>query len=173
MDHSYLSDLPTQSHGLLDAVCSGQLLPTQTPYSFFSASSLDKLISGNSWAGSVHWKSAKNIRADNGVKAKRKKSTNKKDISTVITTRLTFVDLYSPVQCSNNSFIHPKNKKGQKDEAADDKLKLQSESDKYILPVDACISVNHLSRYFLRQHDILLSRSGDRTQGMFFGQSSF
>ena len=135
------------SDDLLDALCSGNLMPSQSSFSFFSGESIQKLITGNQWAGSSHWKSARKANSKGNAQPSSRKNTKKKqNVSKNKLASTQFVDLYSPIQGLACSAIQSKKKVKLVSPLAN----LKMNTDKFILPIDAGITVDQLSSFFLR-----------------------
>ena len=141
------------SDDLLDAVCSGHILPSQSTFSFFNGDSLKKLTSGNVWAGSSHWKGVQKPKVKDNADTSRKKRKNttkkKRDVAENSTVSTSFVDLYASIQGSMSSSRQPTKRKGKVEDPLG-KLKEKMITDKHILPLDAGITVDHLASLFLR-----------------------
>jgi hypothetical protein len=144
----------TNTTALLDAICSGNALGRSNDYEFFNAATVEKMTSGNVWAGSAHWKktatpSNKKKRAAT-PKKKTKRSNKKKVIKSI-----GVID-FSKTPCLDDVLrTAPKNKRGT------DPLQLsKANRTKYgktdnLLPPDAGIGIEQLSTLFLRPNTVL------------------
>lgn len=153
MNEDLLPDVP--SDDFLDAICSGRIPQSLSTSSIFNGDSLQKLISGNIWAGSSYWKGARNSKMNESVKTSSKKNTAKKkrDQAKSSIAPTSIVDLYTPIQGPLGSSFNPSKRKGKVEDLLL-KLKEKMYTDKHILPLDAGINVEHLGSFFLRP-DIL------------------
>ena len=145
----------TNTTALLDAICSGNALGGSNDYEFFNTATVEKMTSGNVWAGSAHWKktekqSNKKKRAAAAPKKKKKQSKKKK------VAKPSGVIDFSKTPCLDDVLrTAPKNKRGT------DPLQLsKANKTKYgkadnLLPPDAGIGIEQLSTLFLRPNTVL------------------
>jgi len=149
----------TVSCDLLDIVCSGRLLPSQSTFSFFKRDSLKRLTSGNIWAGSSHWKAIQKSNAKDSVKVNRKKrSTHKtRDVVDGSITSNAFLDLYALIEGPLYWSHQPSKRKVKEDSLVE--LNEKIIPDKHILPIDAGMTIDHLASFFLRPHSLFLNGS--------------
>lgn len=133
---------------LLDAICSGNNLGGND-YEFFDAATVEKLTTGNVWAGSAHWKKTERLRRKRtpppGPKQRKKKDSKKRAL----------VDLSKPPCLDDILRAPPKSKRG-----ADPLLLSKATKTKHgkcynLLPLDAGIGIEQLSTLFLRPNTVL------------------
>jgi condensin complex subunit 2 len=137
---------------LLNSLCSEM---TQNDYQFFSQETLSKL--GNSWAGAAHWKKVaklnKGDKRNNGSESNEGSTQEKKKAAK----KIKFIDFNSDV--SGFSSLIEKHKVTSK-RGADATLLSKAVTKKYekedhILPLDAGMGIDQLSKLFLRPNAII------------------
>lgn len=143
----------TTTTALLDAICSSDALIAGGEFEYFDSDTLDKITKGNMWAGSEHWKKTDKIRSkkQKEAAATNKKSTRKKRASKK---ERAFVDLTCSSLSCLDALINDKPKP--KGRSKNDPLLLskaiiskQEKSDN-LLPPDAGVGIEQLSRLFMR-----------------------
>ena len=172
-DEDFVDDGPpglvsakTSTTALLDAICSGDALGG-SDYEFFNAATVEKLTTGNVWAGSAHWKKTEKLRRKRAAPSKKgtKQRKKKKD-----TKKGHFIDLSKPPCLDDVLRSAPKSKRGtdplQLSKAATTK---HSKADN-LLPPDAGIGIKHLSTLFLRPNTVLGQVDDSRGKGKTVGE---
>jgi len=146
---------------MLDLICKSNLIGVETDYQFFNDALLQKMSSGNFWAGANHWKRSKRATtADIEKKNKEKNEQPKEKVKRKKSNKVrTFVDFSSPNPASTFEALIEKslkNKKGKSKEQlqfSDKVLYTQYDND-YILPIDAGIATEQMGQLFLRKATI-------------------
>jgi len=141
----------------LDSICSGEALSQRcSEYNYFNTAALDKLTSGNLWAGSAHWKKSerlfKKIIQVTHEKSKDRKRQTKKDCK-----QRTLIDLTSNChECLHSLLKKTKVKAGRCTKTdqflLSTTLKQKHRKERNILPPDARISIKQLSALFTRRN---------------------
>jgi len=140
---------------LLDSICSGEALNRQcSEYDYFNAAALEKLTSGNQWAGSAHWKKSERLsKKVIGVTNETPKDNKRKTKKNII--ERTHIDLTSSChECLHSLVKKAKAKSGRSTKTDQFRLsvalKQKYGKERNILPLDAGISVKQLSTLFMR-----------------------
>jgi hypothetical protein len=154
-DEVFIDDAPpgplnTRSNttALLDAICSGNNLGGND-YEFFDAATVEKLTTGNVWAGSAHWKKTERLRRKRTPPAepkKRKKKDSKKRV---------LVDLSKPPCLDDVLRAPPKSRRGADPLQLSKATKTKHGKADNLLPPDAGIGIEQLSTLFLRPNTVL------------------
>lgn len=137
---------------LLDAICSSDALGAGGEFEYFNSDTLDRITKGNLWAGSEHWKKTDKIRTrkqKEESEMRRKKRPSRKKASR----ERAFLDLRAPSQSLVDGLINSKPAKGR---TKSDPLRLtkaaiqKQEKNVNLLPLDAGVGLDQLSRLFMR-----------------------
>jgi len=137
---------------MLDLICKSNLIGTETDYQFFNDALLQKMSSGNFWAGANHWKRSKRAAVvekkgkEPEEKVKRKKSNKIR----------TFIDFSSPATTLESLLDDKSTKKrgkGKDFQLSATAVNNQLEND-HILPLDAGIGLEEMGQLFLRKATI-------------------
>lgn len=148
----------TQTAALLDALCSSEM--SQNDYEFFSQDTLEKLSQGNHWAGSQHWKKVSNLRKKEvKPKATKKKASKKKKKQSIIDFAAnvsSMDDLLKPAQ---------KNKRGTDPIQLSKAMKTKYSKADNVLPLDAGMGIDQLSKLFLRPTAVVRHATKNKTVG--------
>jgi condensin complex subunit 2 len=136
------------TNALLDAICSGNNLGGND-YEFFDAATVEKLTTGNFWAGSAHWKKTERLRRKRtppaGPKQHKKKESKKRVL----------VDLSKPPCLDDVLRAPPKSKRGADLLQLSKATKAKHGKADNLLPPDAGIGIEQLSTLFLRPNTVL------------------
>jgi len=162
---------------MLDLICKSNLIGVETDYQFFNNALLQKMSSGNFWAGSNHWKRSKRATADIEKKKETEQEQTKEKVKRKKSNKVrTYVDLSSnsnPASTleslfdqSLNSSKKGKGKSTKKVELqfSDKTLSTQLEND-YILPIDAGIAIEQMGQLFLRKATITSADETKKSNG--------
>lgn len=133
---------------LLDAICSGNNLGGND-YEFFDAAMVEKLTTGNVWAGSAHWKKTERLRRKRAPPAEPKLC-KKKD-----STKRVLVDLSKPPCLDDILRAPPKSKRRADPLQLSKATKIKYGKADNLLPPDAGIGIEQLSTLFLRPNTVL------------------
>jgi condensin complex subunit 2 len=154
-DEVFIDDAPpgtlnTQSTttALLNAICSASNLGGND-YEYFNAATVEKLTTGNVWAGSAHWKKTERLRRKRTAPAEPKKR-KKKDSK-----ELVLVDLSRPPCLDDVLRAPPKSKRGADPLQLSKATKTKLGKAGNLLPPDAGIGIEQLSTLFLRPNTVL------------------
>jgi len=137
----------------LDSICSGEALNRRcSEFDYFNTAALEKITSGNQWAGSAHWK--KSLRVYKKMTEDGCKTPKDRKLKTKLKEKLrTFVDLSSP-SCQNHSLVkNTKTKSGRRSHQLTAAMKQKHLKDFNVLPSDARIGIKALSALFMRPKD--------------------
>jgi len=144
------TDTKANTTALLDAICSGDALGGND-YEFFNAATVEKLTTGNVWAGSAHWKKTEKLRkkraapTKKGTKQRKKKDTKKRGL----------VDLSKSPCLDDVLRAAPKSKRGTDPLQLSKAAKTKHSKVDNLLPPDAGIGIEQLSTLFLRPNTVL------------------
>lgn len=148
----------TQTAALLDALCSSEM--SQNDYEFFSQDTLEKLSQGNDWAGSQHWKKASKLRKKEiKPKTTKKKAGKKKKKQSTID--------FSADASQIDELLKPaqKNKRGTDPTQLSKAMKTKYAKADNILPLDAGMGIDQLSKLFLRPTAVVRTSTAAKTVG--------
>ena len=148
---------------LLDALCSSDAFADGGEYEYFSQAALEKVTSGNLWAGSAHWKKTEKIRS----KRAKQSIEHPKEVKKKPPKERIFLDLTVSSFPSVDVLLEKeKPKKARSDplQLTQASLKKQKKI-KNLLPPDAGIYIGQLSRLFMRPNDTLRSSTKEKIVG--------
>jgi condensin complex subunit 2 len=147
----------------LDEICEGNALTEGSQFNYFNPELIEKLTSGNQWAGSAHWKKNQTVRpkkmskptsGDGDDNTKKRKDSKRK--TTKETKKKSFIDL--DISSCNDcleallSKKKPARGKGVKRDTTQmtNAAKEKYDKDRNMLPLDAGITVKHFTEFFMR-----------------------
>ncbi len=140
----------------LDEICASDALTQGTDFNYFNPELIEKLTSGNQWAGSAHWKKSQSLRPKKIPKktdvGKAPKKSKQKRKSTKESNKKQLVDLTldSYDECLK-SLLGTKNKGAKKDQCTMTKAtKQKCGRDRNLLPFDAGMTAKHFTEFFMR-----------------------
>mmetsp|Transcript_4486 Transcript_4486/g.4967 ORF Transcript_4486/g.4967 Transcript_4486/m.4967 type:complete len:912 (+) Transcript_4486:148-2883(+) len=147
----------TPARKILDMICDGDAIAGGGDYGYFTPSALEKLTSGNVWAGAAHWKKNDTLRKKSQKKAVRSETKTKVKKKT---TDCSFVDLRVVTSPSifDKAGSKSKNKKSTSIELSQSARQRWTKNDN-LLPYDASVGVEQLSRLFLRPKTDIMKRT--------------
>jgi len=145
----------------LDEICEGNALTEGSQFNYFNPELIEKLTSGNQWAGSAHWKKNQTVRPTKASKhtsgdenTKKRKDSKRK--TTKEAKKKSFIDLgiSSCNDCLEALLSKKKPARGggvkrdttQMTNAAKEKYN----KDRNMLPIDAGITAKHFTEFFMR-----------------------
>uniref|UniRef100_A0A6T7G3N6 Condensin complex subunit 2 n=1 Tax=Attheya septentrionalis TaxID=420275 RepID=A0A6T7G3N6_9STRA len=131
---------------LLDALCTGDAFSGGGEYDYFNVAALEKLTTGNIWAGSAHWKKTEKVRHRKEAEAENTKQANKKKTKK----ERIMVDFTNPPQIDELLKTRKITKSGSDPLQLTKVAKQKHTKSNNVLPPDAGIGIDQLSRLFLR-----------------------
>ena len=158
---------------LLDALCESDALTQGGEYSYFNATALEKITSGDQWMGSAHWKRSDRLRKKQMARKQQKEQDEGKMKEKIVSKRKvrTGEDTRCSIQisCTGHECVDAllkktvSGKKGKSNptlltKAARHKLA----KDRNILSSDAGVNINHLTKLFMRPNSVASARNGNK-----------
>lgn len=152
----------TSATNFLDSICSGEALNRQcSEYDYFNSAALEKLTSGNQWAGAAHWKKSERLSKVTGVTTESERPKDRKRKSKKDCMQRTLVDL--TVSCHECLFSLVKKSKAKSGKSSKPDqfrlsvaMKQKCGKERNILPPDARIGIKQLSTLFMRPGSFLM-----------------
>lgn len=145
----------------LDEICEGDALTKGGQFNYFNPELIDKLTSGNQWAGSAHWKKNQTVRLQKtskqniGEESTKKRKDSKRKTSKEAKKK-SYIDLgiSSCNECLEALLSKKKTTRGKgakRDTTQITKAAKQKyDKDRNILPLDAGINGKHFTEFFMR-----------------------
>ena len=166
------SSVPT----FLDEICNGDALTQGTQFNYFNPEIIEKLTSGNQWAGSSHWKKNQTISrrsktSDVGKNDQEPTNKKRKDTKRKISRndkQDTFInfELESCTECLN-SLLTKKKTRGRSAKIDSTQMtkasKQKYDKERNLLPIDAGINTKHFTDLFMRPNVNILQSSNKQT----------
>lgn len=175
-DEAFVDDTPPGSTNakanttaLLDAICSGEALGGND-YEFFNAATVEKLTTGNVWAGSAHWKKTEKLRKKRAAPTKKG---SKKQKRKPTTKKRGYVDLSKPPCLDDVLRAAPKSKRGTDPLQLSKAAKTKHSKADNLLPPDAGIGIEQLSTLFLRPNTVLGKMNDTREKAKTVGTFTY
>lgn len=157
----------------LDEICAGDALTQSSNFNYFNPDLINKLTSGNQWAGSAHWKKSQTVRPEKAAKKvieEKKRSNPKQKRKSTKECRkrsLINVNISSRSGCLNALLSKKKTQKGKttkKDNCSMTKAaKQKCERERNTLPFDAGINANNFTEFFMRPGASISLNQGSET----------
>ena len=154
----------------LDEICSGDALTQGGKFNYFNPDLIEKLTSGNQWAGSAHWKKNQSTHSKKVAKKKDGEEKTRKDQKRKTTkepkqTSLIDLNISSCHHCLDALLSKKKPSRG-KGATTDQSQLTKAAQQKYerernILPLDAGINANHFTEFFMRPGASLTQSTGN------------
>lgn len=159
----------------LDEICAGDALTqgTRSNFNYFNPDLIEKLTSGNQWAGSAHWKKNQSVRPKKVAKKvgeeKKRKDQKQKRKSTKESQKKSLIDLNlaSCDECLEALLSTKKTQRGKgtkKDQCSMTKAtKQKCDKEQNLLPFDAGMNASHFTEFFMRPDASLSLTQGTET----------
>lgn len=156
------SQPPSQASMLLDAIANGNISGSQSNYELFNQKALDKLQGSNQWAGAAHWKRTQASTTRNKTVTTKKGGKKKKT-----TKKVSLLNLRDPVDNLEDLLRKPPaGRKGVDPLQLSKAMVSKYSKNDNLLPLDLGLTVDDLSKLFLRPKTKLSSEgsNGESTQ---------
>lgn len=159
------NDIPTYSTSenihsngtFLDAVCNSEALNSGGNYNYFDSKSMEKILEGNQWAGSAHWKRRERVRSkprkfvSEEIETKKSNVNRKRKNGTKEKKQRSLVDFNNCHKCLDSLLKKSERKKNTADKSQFSKaIREKHTKQRNILPQDAAITTQTFTELFLR-----------------------